>query len=94
MIKENRYFDDQVKSLGFEQNGESLSVGVMDKGEFTFGTGAPEKMTVVSGALTVKLPGEESWVTFAAGEAFDVPGESSFDVKVEEPTAYLCEYIK
>ncbi|MDC0611961.1 pyrimidine/purine nucleoside phosphorylase [Vibrio sp.] len=94
MIKENRYFDDQVKSLGFEQKGEALSVGVMEKGEYTFGTAAAEKMTVVTGALTVKLPGSDEWATFVNGQAFDVPSDSSFDVKVEEPTAYLCEYIK
>ncbi|MCE0494938.1 pyrimidine/purine nucleoside phosphorylase [Vibrio salinus] len=94
MIKENRYFDEQVKSLGFEQDGQSLSVGVMEKGEFTFVTGASEKMTVVSGQLTVKLSGAENWQIFSQGQAFNVPGESSFDVKVDQPTAYLCEYIK
>ncbi len=93
MIKENTYFDGGVKSLGFTQQDGDSSVGVMASGEYTFGTGAPEKMTVVKGALTIKRTDEEQWTTFVAGQAFDVVGDSSFDVKVEEPTAYLCEYL-
>lgn len=93
MIKENTYFDGGVKSLGFAQQDGDSSVGVMASGEYTFGTGAPEKMTVVKGALTIKRADEEQWTTFTAGQAFDVVGNSSFDVKVEEPAAYLCEYL-
>jgi uncharacterized protein YaiE (UPF0345 family) len=33
-------------------------MGVVDAGEFHFETDAPERMTVVSGELAVKLPGE------------------------------------
>ena len=93
MIKENTYFDGNVKSLGFTQEDGDSSVGVMAPGEYTFGTGAPEKMTVVKGALTIKRQGEDEWTTFNAGEAFDVAGDSSFDLKVEVATAYLCEYL-
>lgn len=93
MIKENTYFDGNVKSLGFTQVDGDSSVGVMAPGEYTFGTAAPEKMTVVKGALTIKREGEADWTTFKAGEAFDVAGDSSFDLKVEQATAYLCEYL-
>ena len=93
MIKENTYFEGNVKSLGFTQKDADSSIGVMATGEYTFGTEAPEKMTVVKGALTVKLPGSEEWVTYSDGQAFDVIGDSSFDFKVETPTAYLCEYL-
>ncbi|MGX9416477.1 pyrimidine/purine nucleoside phosphorylase [Vibrio sp. RC27] len=93
MIKENVYFEGNVKSLAFEQNGATSSVGVMDKGEYTFGTAAPERMSVISGALTIKRVGDSEWTTFSSGESFDVIGDSSFDLKVEIPTAYLCEYL-
>ncbi len=93
MIKENTYFDGNVKSLGFTQADGDSSVGVMAPGEYTFGTAAPEKMTVVKGALTIKREGDANWTTFKAGEAFDVAGDSSFDLKVEQATAYLCEYL-
>ncbi|MDV7103299.1 pyrimidine/purine nucleoside phosphorylase [Vibrio sp. TH_r3] len=93
MIKENTYFDGGVKSLGFTQDDGDSSVGVMAVGEYTFGTGAPEKMTVIKGALTIKRVDDSEWLTFVAGQAFDVIGDSSFDVKVEQETAYLCEYL-
>ncbi|KJY82907.1 hypothetical protein TW81_11940 [Vibrio galatheae] len=93
MIKANSYFEGQVQSLGFTQQDGDSSVGVMAVGEYTFGTAAPEKMTVVKGALTVKIAGEEEWVTYQAGESFNVAGDSSFDLQVQQPTAYLCEYL-
>ncbi|WED24533.1 pyrimidine/purine nucleoside phosphorylase [Vibrio sp. JC009] len=93
MIKENSYFDGGVKSLAFTQDGESSSVGVMAPGEYTFGTEAPERMTVVKGSLTIKRVGDEDWSTFNAGEYFEVVGNSSFDLKVAVSTAYLCEYL-
>ncbi|MNG40259.1 hypothetical protein D3C87_2136360 [compost metagenome] len=49
-------------------------------------------MHVVSGALTVQLPGSEEWETFAAGSQFNVPANSKFKLKVSADTAYLCEY--
>lgn len=93
MIKANRYFEGNVQSLGFSQGDESSSVGVMAAGEYTFGTEAAEKMTVVKGALTVKRVGDEDWTTYEAGQAFDVEANSSFDLKVAVATAYLCEYL-
>ncbi|MDH5911162.1 pyrimidine/purine nucleoside phosphorylase [Vibrio splendidus] len=95
MIKENTYFEGGVKSLAFNQAGAGadVSVGVMAAGEYTFGTAAPEKMTVVKGALIVKRVGDDDWTTYQSGESFDVAGDSSFDLQVKEATAYLCEYL-
>lgn len=93
MIKENTYFDGGVKSLAFNQASADVSVGVMAAGEYTFGTAAPEKMTVVKGALIVKRVGDDDWTTYQSGESFDVAGDSSFDLQVKEATAYLCEYL-
>ncbi|HAS6346381.1 TPA: DUF1255 family protein [Vibrio vulnificus] len=93
MIKENSYFAGNVKSLGFTEQGENSSVGVMIPGSYTFGTDAPERMTVVKGALVIKREGDEEWSTYQAGEAFEVAGKSSFDLQVEVTTAYLCEYL-
>jgi uncharacterized protein YaiE (UPF0345 family) len=93
MIKENTYFEGSVKSLGFTQADGDSSVGVMAAGEYTFGTGAAEKMTVIKGALTVKRQGDDVWTTYQAGEAFDVAANSSFDLQVATATAYLCEYL-
>lgn len=92
MFKTNEYFDGKVASIAFQTETLPATVGVMAPGEYEFGTGAPETMTVVSGALTIQLPGQEDWVTYNAGESFKVPGDSKFGVRVEQDTAYLCLY--
>lgn len=92
MLKVNEYFDGTVKSIGFTSAQGPATVGVMAPGEYEFGTAAPETMHVVSGALTVKLPGADDWATFGAGTRFEVPGDSKFQLQVEVATAYLCEY--
>lgn len=93
MIKENSYFEGNVKSLAFTQQDDDSSVGVMAPGEYTFGTAAPERMTVVKGTLVIKRIGDEEWSTFNSGESFEVAGNSSFDLQVARSTAYLCEYL-
>lgn len=93
MIKENSYFEGNVKSLGFTQQDGDSSVGVMAPGEYTFGTEAPERMTVVKGTLVIKRIGDEEWSTFNSGESFEVAGNSSFDLQIAQSTAYLCEYL-
>ncbi len=92
MLTHNTYFDGKVQSVGFERNGRKATVGVIAPGEFHFGTGAPERMTVTSGELQAKLPGGQ-WVVYPAGTAFEVPGKSGFDVKATAPAAYLCEFL-
>lgn len=93
MLKHNTYFEGRVQSIGFERNGRRATAGVIDAGEFHFGTDAAERMTVVSGELWAKLPGAGSFRAFPAGTSFEVPGKSGFDVKADAPAAYLCEFI-
>ncbi len=93
MLKQNSYFEGKVQSVGFERNGRRQTVGVIDVGEFHFGTEAAERMTVVSGELSIKLPGDPAWRIYASGTSFEVPGKSGFDVKAAASAAYLCEYL-
>ncbi len=93
MLTHNGYFGGKVQSVGFERNGRKATVGVVDAGEFHFDTGAPERMTVTSGELWAKLPGEGAWRAFPAGTVFEVPGKSGFEVKAVAPAAYLCEFL-
>lgn len=90
----NEYFDGNVQSIAFQSETLPATLGVMEVGEYTFATNAKEYMTVVSGSLTVKLPGATDWKTFKAGETFEVEANVSFDVKVVVQTAYLCLYEK
>jgi len=43
----NEYFDGNVKSIAFQTATLPATVGVMEVGEYTFGTDAYEYMTVV-----------------------------------------------
>ena len=63
MLETNEYFDGKVKSIGFKTATLPATVGVMEKGEYEFGTSQKETMTVVSGALTVMLPNASNWKT-------------------------------
>lgn len=92
MISVNEYFDAKVKSLGYENGGKS-TIGVMEPGEYEFGTGAAEIMSVIEGELIALLPEATDWVSFKAGESFNVPGDSKFQVKAVGQTAYLCKYL-
>ncbi len=92
MFNVNEYFDGKVKSIGFQTETLPATIGVMAPGEYEFGTTQKEVMTVVSGALIVKLPGSESWETFNAGEAFTVDANQKFQLQVKVDTAYLCTY--
>ena len=53
-MKVNKYFDDNVFSIGFDSKDGAVSSGVMAPGEYTFGTSQKEKMVVVHGTMSVK----------------------------------------
>ncbi len=93
MLNANTYFDGNVQSVGFARNGRRQTVGVIDVGEFHFGTDAAERMTVVSGELEAKFVGRADWQRFPAGTSFEVQAKSGFDVRAVAPAAYLCEYL-
>ena len=92
MFKSNSYHDGKVASIAFQGEDLPATVGVMAPGEYTFSTAERETMKVISGELTVRLPGNNDWQTFAAGESFIVPADASFDVQVSRDSAYLCLY--
>lgn len=93
-LETNEYFDGNVQSIAFQSETLPATVGVMEVGDYTFGTGAKEFMTVVSGSLTIKLADSKEWKTYNAGETFTVEANSNFDVKVVVQSAYLCLYEK
>lgn len=92
MFDTNQYFDGKVVSIAFKGETLPATVGVMAPGDYEFGTAKPETMQVVSGSMTVQLPGESDWRTIKAGESFQVPGDSKFQVKIAADCAYLCLY--
>lgn len=92
LMKLNRYFDDQVLSLRFENSNGASSVGVMKPGYYEFSTSKNERMMVISGALVVQRADDPEPILYSDGEEFHVREDQTFTVEVTEPTAYLCEY--
>ncbi|MBP1628493.1 MAG: hypothetical protein H6Q00_2968 [Holophagaceae bacterium] len=92
MLQVNEYFNGTVKSITLQEKEGRATVGVMEKGEFEFGTDCVEIMTVVAGQLTVKLPGESEWQDYLPGSSFEVAAGVKFQLKVPVDTAYLCRY--
>lgn len=92
MFDVSEYFEGKVKSIGFKTETLPATVGVMAAGDYEFGTSEFETMTVVSGALTVQLPGTDTWQVFEAQESFTVDANQKFKVQVKTDTVYLCTY--
>jgi uncharacterized protein YaiE (UPF0345 family) len=90
----NVYFDGKCVSHTVQfADGTKKSVGVILPSTLTFNTGAPEIMETVSGTCRVKLAGESEWKTYSAGQSFDVPANSSFDIEVlGDPYHYVCHF--
>lgn len=93
MFNVNEYFDGKVKSLAFTNDDGRFTAGVMAKGDYTFGTNCVEEMTLVAGAMSVKLPGESTLRAIAIGDTFTVPANVKFDVVIGDTAAYLCKYL-
>lgn len=93
MFKTNEYFDGNVKSIAFSTPEGPATIGVMAPGQYEFGTSSVELMTVISGLLTVKLPGSDTWTDFGPNKTFKVEAHKKFQLKVPCDTAYLCLYI-
>ena len=90
----NIYYDGKVTSRTVElSDGSVQSLGIMLPGEYTFATNEAEIMEMLSGELDIKLPGEE-WKTLNTPESFNVPANSSFDLKIKTVTDYCCSYIR
>ncbi len=90
----NIYFDGRVTSRTvLFSDGSRKTLGIMLPGEYEFGTEAAELMEILAGELEVLLPGRE-WKTCTAGDSFNVPADSSFQLKVRSATDYCCSYLK
>jgi uncharacterized protein YaiE (UPF0345 family) len=92
--KANVYFDGKCVSHTVQfPDGTKKSVGVIMPSTLTLNTGVPEIMETVAGACKVKMAGDTDWKSYGAGESFNVPGNSSFDIEVTgEPYHYVCHF--
>jgi len=91
VTKANVYFDGKVVSHSlFLPDGSKKTLGLIYPGRFHFGTDKAERMELVAGACSVKLDGTKVVNRYSAGQAFEIPGKSGFDIEV---SSGICEYI-
>jgi uncharacterized protein YaiE (UPF0345 family) len=91
VTKANVYFDGKVVSHSvLFPDGSKKTLGLIYPGSYHFGTAKAERMEIVAGTCVVKLDGSDASSSHTAGEYFDVPASSGFDIRVE---AGICEYI-
>jgi len=89
----NVYFDGKCVSHTVRfADGTSKTVGVILPSSLIFNTGAPEIMEGVGGSCRVRRKGESDWTIYGAGQSFEVPGNSSFEIACDEPYHYVCHY--
>ena len=91
VAKANVYFDGKVVSHTILfPDATKKTLGLIFPGKFHFGTEKAERMEIVAGQCAVKLDGRPAVNTDAAGQTFEVPAKSGFDIEVKSA---LCEYI-
>ena len=91
--KANLYFDGKcVSHTVLFPDGTKKTCGVIFPSSLTFNTGAPEDMEINGGVCKIKLAGSSDWQTYAAGQTFSVPGNSSFEIETIEILDYVCHF--
>ena len=89
----NVYFDGKCVSHTVQlADGSKKTVGVILPSSLLFNTGASEVMESVAGSCRVRLKGESDWKVYSAGQSFEVPGNSSFEIACDEPYHYVCHF--
>ncbi len=79
-------------AIGFQTETLRATVGVMAPGNYEFDTSEKETVSVISGSLTVQLPGADNWARYDSGTSFVVEPHRKFQLQVAVDTAYLCTY--
>ena len=91
--KSNVFFDGKcISHTVILPDGSKKSVGVILPSTLVFNTGVPEIMEITAGKCRARIKGEADWKTYGAGQSFDVPGNSSFEIACDEPYHYVCHF--
>jgi uncharacterized protein YaiE (UPF0345 family) len=90
----NIYFNGAVVShTVLFSDGSKKTLGVMQPGEYTFTTEAPELMEILTGELDLQLADEPGWRRIGGGQSFEVPGHTSFSMRVHTVSDYCCSFL-
>ena len=89
----NVYFDGAcISHTVIFPDGSKKTLGVIFPSRLTFNTQAPETMEINAGSCRVRLADAQDWINYRAGESFQVPGNSSFDIETLELLDYVCHF--
>ncbi|OQC04935.1 MAG: hypothetical protein BWX80_02271 [Candidatus Hydrogenedentes bacterium ADurb.Bin101] len=93
--KANIYFEGKVISHTLQfPDGSKKTIGLIYPGTYHFNTNAPERMEITAGTCAVRMAQNAEEMVYATGSFFDVPGNSGFDIRVENGIAeYICSYL-
>ncbi len=91
--KANIYHDGRVTSRSIiTADGDMKTLGIMLPGIYRFSTQTPERMDITQGHCRVKLSGSQTWGDYQAGDSFTVPGNSHFEIEVDDLLDYVCHF--
>jgi uncharacterized protein YaiE (UPF0345 family) len=89
--KSNVFFDGKcISHTVMLADGTKKSVGVILPSSLVFNTGVPEIMEITAGQCRARIKGETDWTTYTAGQSFNVPGNSSFEIEATDAVDYVC----
>lgn len=95
VVPANIYFDGAVTSRTVRfADGTEKTLGLMQPGEYEFGTEKAELMEITAGEVQVQFDGETKWSEYTAGDSFNVPSDSRFKIIASEVTDYVCSYLE
>ena len=93
--KGNIYYDGKVVSHKIILDDNTFkTLGIIFAGNYHFGTEQAERMDITDGDCTVTLDESEESTSYSAGQHFDVPANSGFNIKVDNICQYVCSYIE
>ena len=94
VIEANVYFDGKVSSRTVIFNdGSKKTLGIMLPGEYHFNTDAPELMQITQGTAEYRLSENDDWIKVDNGAEFNVPRNSSFDIRAIDVVDYCCSFL-
>jgi len=91
--KSNVYFDGKcISHTVLFEDGSRKTIGVIFPSLLTFNTASPEVMDILGGHFRVRLEGETDWKDYMAGESFEGPGHSCFEIETMDLLDYVCHF--
>ncbi len=91
--KANVYHEGRVTSRTvLTPEGDMKTLGVMLPGTYRFSTQAPETIDITQGHCRIKVADRQNWEAYEAGQSFDVPANSHFEIEVDDLLDYVCHF--